>query len=124
MKTTNEYLGYRSAMSPMTGNFSPSPRTILLTDAIYRELAELARIECENASDDYVRIEVETSHMGITYFVKMSAILRYDSENTSWAGPYAWLREIQPTWVECHTYNQWGDEFPNDFRVGTFESLI
>lgn len=111
-------------MNSTTPILPSSPRMILLTDAIYRELAELARIECENASDEYVRVEVETSHMGITYIVNFSAILRYDSENTSWAGPYAWLREIQPTWVECHTYNQWGDEYPNDFDIQKLKSLI
>lgn len=124
MEPSNEYLGYRSAMSPMTGNFSPSPRMILLTDAIYRELAELARIECETASDEYVRIEVETTHEDMTYILNVAAILTYGHEYSQWSGSYSWLRKIQPTWVELHTYDQWGDEYPNDFDIQKLKSLI
>lgn len=111
-------------MNSTTPILPSTPRMILLEDAIYRELAELARIECETASDEYVRIEVETTHEDMTYILNVSAILTYGHEYSQWSGSYSWLRKIQPTWVELHTYDQWGDEYPNDFDIQKLKSLI
>ena len=111
-------------MNSTTPILPSTPRMIPLEDAIYRELAELARIECETASDEYVRIEVETTHEDMTYILNVSAILTYGHEYSQLSGSYSWLRKIQPTWVELHTYDQWGDEYPNDFDIQKLKSLI
>lgn len=100
-----------------------APR-VTMSDDLYRELAEKLRIEAENAETDYTKIIVEAERNGNTYIVEVQALLEFDYDRSPCGRPLAYLRKITPCWVQCETFNRWGDQHPNDFSIEKIKKLL
>lgn len=86
-----------------------------IPDDVYRELAELMRIECEYSGRDYVQLTFEVERDERFYALTLSAFCYFE---TITAPDNIWrnLTDIVPVWWECHTYDAVGEERLNDFN--------
>ena len=119
------YLNYNSSLNARL----PKPLqvvrdTIAVADDVYRELAELIRVQADYSSSDDVVITAEASRNGYTYIVTTSVILRFIYDQSPCGRPLVYLRSITPMWVEMHTFDEWGEECPNDFYVSKLTKLL
>lgn len=94
-------------------------------DDIYRELAELVRVECEYADkyQESVKINVDVERGDWVYAVHVSAYLYHEAFKELW-GFSTYLKGIAITWCEFHAYDDEGTEHMTDFNLRKFKNLF
>lgn len=119
---------YNHSMPSMSAkNYHDLPKNPQYAHAVpedvYRELAELARIECEYTDRESVRINVECERGTTLYALELDAELYFKTYKEIW-GNSTCLTAIVPTWCELHTYDDEGTETLNDFATKKFNQLF
>ena len=94
-----------------------------IPDDIYRELAELMRIECEYSDKETVKLAVSAERGDEVYYIEASCWLIAGKSYEEWGVDY-YLKHITTCWAECHTYDAVGDERPNDFDLKKLKNLL
>lgn len=101
----------------------PEQYAIHVPDEVYRELAELIRVECEYGGKESVKVNVECERDGFLYTVETSMYCYFGRSCELWGIEY-YLKGLAPCWTEFHAYNDDGDEILNDFDLSKFNKLI
>lgn len=109
-------------MDSLLNNRVPYPHHI--ADEVYRELAELVRIEAENSDESYSKISVEVEHNGTLYALDCSGWLSFDCEISPCGRPMVSLNHITPCWVELHAYDQDGEEIITDYDYNQLKHYL
>lgn len=95
-----------------------------MADDLYRELAELARIEADMTDGDSAKIVVEAERDGYTHILHLDCLLTFDVDYSPCGRPLVYLHRITPTWIHCETYDQFGEQRANDFDIKKFKQLL
>lgn len=104
--------------------YEPSKAHALhVAEDIYKELAELVRVECEYTDQQYPTVYVECEREGVTYTAEVEMSLYFKEYREMW-GTCQYLHSMAPCWTTFGAYNECGDEIATDFDLSKFHKLL
>lgn len=96
---------------------------IHVAEDVYRELAELIRVECECTDQEYPKVCVECERGDMLFTAEVEMALYFKEFKELW-GNSQYLHSMAPCWTTFTAYNGDGDEILNDFDLSKFNKLI